>query len=128
MASVQARYPMLTIFNKLPVDILPSSLSLPHFSMSKNKQESIDLLMATHSFPGSFTFKVIGRAENDFQSIVLDTIKRTTDGCSEIPHSSRETSGGRHIAITAEPTVESPEMVLEIYERLKELPGVVMLL
>ena len=96
--------------------------------MSKNKQESIDLLMATHSFPGSFTFKVIGRAENDFVAMVLDAIQLLVIGDAEIPHSTRETSGGRHIAITAEPHVESPEMVLEIYERLRELPGVVMLL
>ena len=84
--------------------------------------------MATHSFPGSFTFKVIGRAENDFVAMVLDAIQLLVIGDAEIPHSTRETSGGRHIAITAEPHVESPEMVLEIYERLRELPGVVMLL
>ena len=94
---------------------------------SNNKQESIDLLMATHTFPGSFTFKVIGRAESDFREVVLSTITRLAID-DEVPHTIRETSGGRHIAITAEPTVESPEVVLEIYELLRELPGVVMLL
>lgn len=96
--------------------------------MSNNKQESIDLLMATHSFPGPFTFKVIGLAENDFLAVVLGAIQLLASGDAEVPHSTRETSGGRHIAITAEPHVESPEMVLEIYAQLRELPGVVMLL
>ncbi|MCA9212708.1 MAG: DUF493 domain-containing protein [Planctomycetales bacterium] len=93
-----------------------------------SRQESIDLLMATHSFPGAFTFKVIGRAENDFRVTVIAAIQELVVGCEEVSHSVRETRGGRHVAITAEPRVESPEMVLEIYARLRELPGVVMLL
>lgn len=96
--------------------------------MAKNRQESIDLLLATHTFPGPFTFKVIGRTEGQFISTVLELIKEMVVATEPIPHSVRETSGGRHVAVTAEPHVESPEAVLAIYERLRELPGVVMLL
>jgi putative lipoic acid-binding regulatory protein len=97
-------------------------------SMTTNKQESIDLLLATHSFPGPFTFKVIGRTEGDFTATVIAVFQELIVECEEIPHRVRETSGGRHVAVTVEPTVDSPELVLVIYERLKEIPGVVMLL
>ena len=84
--------------------------------------------MATHAFPGQFTFKVIGHAKDGFDRMVLDAIQAIVDSDKPTPHSIRESSGGGHVSITAEPNVENPEMVLDIYDRLRELPGVVMLL
>jgi putative lipoic acid-binding regulatory protein len=43
-------------------------------------------------------------------------------------YSLREARGGRHIAITIEPLLERAEQVLAIYDRLKVLEGIVMLM
>lgn len=102
--------------------------STQEVEMAQNKQESIDLLLATHDFPCAFTFKVIGRTEDEFKETVLTVIQEQILESRTVPHSVRETTGGRHMAVTAEPIVESAEMVLVIYERLREIPGVVMLL
>lgn len=40
----------------------------------------------------------------------------------------RETAGGRHVAVTVEPVFDSADQVLDLYEVLKQIPDVVMLL
>ena len=58
-----------------------------------------------------------------------EVLKLLNTFVTDVPmHSVRETPGGRHRAMTIEPTIEEAEHVLEIYERLKEIDGVVMLL
>lgn len=95
--------------------------------MLKKRADSIELLNATHSFPCSFEFKVIGNASDQFVALVLETITQVTSE-ADPPHSTRTTPGGRHISVTAEPMVQQAEHVLEIYDRLKGIEGVVMLL
>ena len=70
-----------------------------------------ELLDETHSFPCRFMFKAIGLA-NDFDA----------------PYELRETSGGRHVAVTIEPWVESSQQVVEIYAAIRKLEGLVMLM
>ena len=43
------------------------------------------------------------------------------------PFRVREATGGRHIAVTVQPTVETPQQVLAIYRRLRGLVGLVLL-
>ena len=43
------------------------------------------------------------------------------------PFSVRETPGGRHVAVTMEPVVRTPEEVLAVYRRLLKLSGLVLL-
>ena len=95
--------------------------------MLEKRADSIELLNATHSFPCPFEFKVIGNASEQFVTLVLEVITSVTAE-TDPPHSTRTTPGGRHISVTAEPTVQQAEHVFEIYDRLKSLEGVVMLL
>lgn len=97
-------------------------------SMSDKRQESIDLLNNTHRFPQPVTVKVIGKNTEQFKRSVMDAIANALglDGPPET--STRETKGGRHIAITAEPTFESAEQVLDLYAVLQAIPDVVMML
>ena len=91
------------------------------------REESIELLKATHNFPCSFTFKVIGKSTDQFRASVLEVIVRYTKE-EQPPHTIRETPGGRHVSITAEPFIAEAVHVLEIYEQLQALDDVVMLL
>ena len=87
-----------------------------------------ELLEATHRFPGKFVFKAIGRMEDEFAASVVTVVREALSHDFDSPHELRHTSGGRHVSVTIEPWVESSEQVLVVYERIRLLPGLVMML
>ena len=87
-----------------------------------------DLLEKMHSFPGRFTFKAIGSANDDFALRVVAIVRSTLKQEFDAPHELRETSGRRHVAVTIEPWVESSEQVLELFTAIRSMEGLVMLL
>ncbi len=87
-----------------------------------------ELLDATHRFPGKFLFKAIGRCEDEFAARVVAVVREALSHDFDPPHELRHTSGGRHVAVTVEPWVESSAQVLVIFARIRELPGLVMLM
>lgn len=87
-----------------------------------------DLLESTHTFPGRFTFKAIGAAEDHFVGRVLAVVRNHLDEAAEPSFSCRTTAGGRHVCVTIEPDVESSGQVLDIYRELQTLDGLVMLM
>lgn len=87
-----------------------------------------ELIESNHRFPGNYTFKVIGTSENDFLNRVLDSVRKTLNRPAEPPHSKRMTENGRHMAITLELTLESSDQVIQVYQALTQVPGLVMLL
>jgi putative lipoic acid-binding regulatory protein len=89
---------------------------------------TIELLERTHTFPGPYMFKVIGRNEDEFVARVLAAAQAELVAGTQVPYSVRETAGGRHISVTLEPTVQTVHEVLAIYRRLRVLVGLVMLL
>ena len=91
--------------------------------MSSDREQSLELLNATHSFPCAFTIKVIGAADNDFVTRVVDVLREFD---AEVTYQTRSTPKGNHVSVTLEPNLESAEQVLQVYERIKTLEGVVM--
>lgn len=89
------------------------------------RDDSLELLNATHDFPCKFTIKVIGLAADNFEGRVVDVICAALH-IDEVPYSTRETPNKKHIAVTLEPTLRSAEQVLLLYERIKSIDGVVM--
>ena len=87
-----------------------------------------ELLQSVHKFPGKFVFKAVGRAECDFVASVVATVRNALQQDFDPPFETRETPAGRHIAVTVMPWVESPDEVLLIFEKIREIPGLVMLL
>ena len=85
-----------------------------------------ELLEQTHSFPCKFMFKVIGKANDDFASRVVAAVRGALNQDFDAPYELRETSGGRHVAVTIEPWVESSQQVIEIYTAIQKLDGLVM--
>jgi putative lipoic acid-binding regulatory protein len=89
---------------------------------------SIELLESTHTFPGPFIFKVIGRVENGFAARVVAAVREELDDEIDPPHSVREAVGGRHVAVTLEPDIDSAQQVLDVYRRVRKLTGLVMMM
>jgi putative lipoic acid-binding regulatory protein len=89
---------------------------------------SIELLEKTHQFPCRFMFKAIGRAENAFVSRVVAAVRDELAHDQDPPYRFRQAQGGRHVAVTLEPTVQTARQVLAVYQRMRKIAGVVMLL
>jgi putative lipoic acid-binding regulatory protein len=85
------------------------------------------LLESTHTFPGPYLFKVIGRAENGFAARVVAAVREELAASTDPPFHVRETAGGRHVSITLEPAVESAQQVLAVYKRILKIAGLVVL-
>lgn len=88
----------------------------------------LELLERTHRFPCQYVFKAIGRVEAGFAARVVAGVRETLSQDVDPPHRFRQTSSGRHISVTLEPTVESAEEVLAVYERISHMPGLIVLL
>ncbi len=89
---------------------------------------SIDLLTSTHTFPGKYMFKAIGRTEDDFLGRIVAIVREELQQTFDAPYQTRETSGGRHVSVTIEPWVESAEQVIAVYTRIQSESGLVMLM
>ena len=91
------------------------------------QQPPQDLLEDSHTFPGPYTFKVIGKVDGGFMARTVAAVREELALEIDPPFSVREAKGGRHIAITLEPQVQSAGQVLAVYRRLKVMTGLVML-
>lgn len=87
------------------------------------REQSLELLNATHNFPCAFTVKVIGFAENGFVIRVVETLQQFDP---DVSFRTRSTPTGKHVAVTLEPQLESAEQVLLVYERVRTIQGIVM--
>ena len=91
------------------------------------QQPPLDLLESSHTFPGPYLFKVIGKSEGGFMARTVAAVREELALETDPPFSVREAKGGRHIAVSLEPHVESAVQVLAIYRRLSVMVGLVML-
>jgi putative lipoic acid-binding regulatory protein len=89
---------------------------------------SIELLENTHQFPGPYVFKVIGKADDGFVGRVVAAVRDELAQATDPPYSFRQAIGGRHVAVTLEPTVQTAWEVLAVYRRMRTMAGLVMLL
>jgi putative lipoic acid-binding regulatory protein len=91
------------------------------------KMPALDLLEQSHTFPGPYTFKVIGKPENGFLARILGGVREALGLEADPPFRVREAVGGRHIAITLVPHIETAQKVLAVYGRLQTMTGLVYL-
>ncbi|MDB5350965.1 MAG: hypothetical protein JWN86_2212 [Planctomycetota bacterium] len=90
---------------------------------------SEDLLDAHHTFPGPYTIKAIGSTEGGFPArVVAAAVRELGVAEGNLESSVRATSGGRHVAVTLNLTVQSAEQVRAIYANIRELDGLTLLL
>jgi uncharacterized protein len=89
---------------------------------------SVQLLESRHTFPCSYTFKVIGTAADNFTARVVSIVRDEMQIERDPPYSFRAAQNGLHIAVTIEPFCQSSQQVLAIYSRLSGIDGLVMML
>lgn len=92
-----------------------------------NNELSVELLEATHTFPGPYVFKVVGLADENFVGRVVAAVRSQLPESVEPGISIRRTEHGRHACVTIEPHLENAEAVIEMYAELRTVTGVVML-
>lgn len=85
-------------------------------------------LEAAHTFPCKFTFKAIGRSEGGFSDRVTAEVRACLGLEFDPPFELRHTAGGRHVSITIEPWVDSAEQVIVVFDAVRQVPGLIMLL
>jgi uncharacterized protein len=89
---------------------------------------TVELLESTHLFPGVYKIKAIGRADDDFESRVVEAVCSHLPARSDLDYSVRTTPGGRHVAVTLDISVQTAEQVRVIYAEIRELDGLTLLL
>lgn len=87
----------------------------------------IELLEKTHQFPCPYMFKIIGKSDQGFQARVVAAVREVLMLDVDPDHSVRSAVGGRHLSVTVETTVQTPQQVIDVYRRLGAMDGVVML-
>jgi putative lipoic acid-binding regulatory protein len=100
---------------------------MPHNAPEQN-ENNLRLLEANHSFPCEFTIKVIGRTEQQFVERVVAAVRLCQQLDCDPPFRVRTTPNGRHVSVTVEPRVESAADVLVIYQRMRDIAGVVLIM
>ncbi len=93
-----------------------------------NEYESLELLLATHHFPGPYMFKVIGRDVDGFQARVLKAVRDALKIDQDPPFRTQPSSAGNHVSITLEPHVFEPSEVITVYQFLRQTDGVLMVM
>jgi len=88
---------------------------------------SVDLLESIHYFPGVYKIKAIGRADDDFESRVLEAVYSHLAARSDLDYSIRSTPGGRHVAVTLDISVQTAEQVRAIYAEIHDVEGLTLL-
>jgi putative lipoic acid-binding regulatory protein len=88
---------------------------------------AIALLESTHTFPGPYIFKVIGKTDPGFVARTVAAVRDELGDAQDPPYRVRESVGGRHIAVTLEPVVQTARQVLDVYRRLGRTVGLIML-
>ncbi|MFO1020258.1 MAG: DUF493 domain-containing protein [Planctomycetales bacterium] len=91
-----------------------------------NSLPPLELLESTHSFPGVYTFKAIGKVEEGFVARVLAAVRDALEMRTDCPFREHHTPNGRYVSVTLEPELQKAEQVLQVYEKLKDVPGLVM--
>lgn len=81
----------------------------------------LDRLNEVHSFPGPYTFKVIGANSEEFFDSVVQVVNDALGSGADADVSTRESSGGKHLSVTVSVEVDDAETVLEVYAGFREL-------
>lgn len=84
----------------------------------KTRDEMKALLDQSQTWPGEYTFKFIVPKDQLLETHALFGGEKTTD---------RQSSNGRYVGVSLTKVMPSAEAVLDIYDRAKEIPGLIAL-
>ena len=102
--------------------------TVPDRLSAAERQDALRMLEEHHSFPCVYMFKVIGYNSGEFAQEVrraAEAVLGPITGEGELR--SRPSAGGKYLAVTIDTKVKSSAQVLDVYDALKALEGMVML-
>jgi putative lipoic acid-binding regulatory protein len=79
-------------------------------------------------FPCDFPIKAMGRAEDDFESLIITLVRKHAPDLHEDAVSARDSSGGRFLSVTVTVRATSREQLDNIYRELTACEKVLMAL
>lgn len=88
----------------------------------------LDLLKKEHEFPGNYPFKAVGEVEQHFESRVVEAVRTELALTTDPTYRTRLSASGIHCAVTIDLPVQRAEQVISVYQKVSNLPGLVLLL
>lgn len=92
-----------------------------------NVAPSRELLLANHTFPGDYTIKAFGPKSAEFETAVVEAATILL-GAARVRSAVRASSQGRRICVTLELSLETVDEVIRVYERIYEIPKLMLIL
>lgn len=89
-----------------------------------SRDESLETLRETHSFPCEFDFKVIGDNSEEFVAQVAQVGVDIIGDTAEPDLETRESSDGTYVSVTMTVVVESAGSILDIYDGFETIDDV----
>lgn len=80
------------------------------------------------TFPCDFPLKIMGRAEPDFDSLVVEIVLRHVGNVREGAISVRESRGGKYLSVTVTVQAESQDQLDGLYRELSTHERILMVL
>jgi uncharacterized protein len=88
---------------------------------------SVELLLATHVFPGEYIVKAFGPGDDGFRAAVQARAAEVV-GADRVRSSERASRHGRKICITLTLSVETVDDVVRAYDEISRVPELLMLM
>jgi putative lipoic acid-binding regulatory protein len=90
----------------------------------ERRERALALLESQHSFPGPFEFRVVTRPPD--RSGAISAVLATVGGSERlIEVTERSSERGNYVAIRVRVTVDAATVVLDVYEVLRGVEGVI---
>lgn len=89
-----------------------------------DRDELLERLNDVHEFPCDYLFKVIGENSDAFVARVTQAAINVVGASARARITTRESSGGKHLAVSMTVQLQDAESVLEVYSLLSGLEGV----
>lgn len=87
-----------------------------------DRTEALALLRETHTFPGHYRFRVVVRAGAE-ASVISAVTAATTDALDDVEQ--QPSRNGTYTSVRLSVRVEAPEQILDVYETVRSVEGVV---
>jgi hypothetical protein len=88
---------------------------------------SVELLLATHVFPGEYIVKAFGPGDDGFRAAVQASAAEVL-GADKVRSSERASRHGRKICITLTLSVDTVDDVVRVYDSISVVPDLIMLM
>jgi len=94
----------------------------------QKRARALDILQASHSFPGAYTFTVIARSRDGVTAEIRELVEVEGAPLADEHFVVTASSGGKYVSHRMVVHVADAERVLALYEQFRAIEGVIQLL